>query len=188
MPASDCWRAGTSGTFRTRLGRRNPLRFGETRVADGEEVDLRCRWVVDAMGRRRFLQRKLGSERRSKGDSAAPPGSGLTTGSMSPISFPKRTATGTSALRKTVIHSTNHLVGYGYWVWLIPLSNGGTSIGIVTREDIHPPAEYRTYELAMEWLQKHEPVLAERTYRIGSPLDFRWIHKYSYSSQKAILC
>ena len=34
--------------------------------------------------------------------------------------------------------STNHLVGAGYWVWLIPLGSGATSVGIVTDETIHP--------------------------------------------------
>src|SRR6202035_3754956 len=27
--------------------------------------------------------------------------------------------------------STNHYMGYGYWVWIIPLGNGDTSIGVV---------------------------------------------------------
>src|SRR6185295_12928881 len=27
--------------------------------------------------------------------------------------------------------ATNHYVGFGYWVWAIPLGNGETSVGIV---------------------------------------------------------
>ena len=35
-------------------------------------------------------------------------------------------------------HSTTHLIGRGYWVWLIPLGSGGISIGIVVDETLHP--------------------------------------------------
>ena len=31
--------------------------------------------------------------------------------------------------------STNHLMGAGYWVWLIPLGSGSTSVGIVADDD-----------------------------------------------------
>ena len=34
-------------------------------------------------------------------------------------------------------HSTNHLMGRGYWFWLIPLGNGSTSLGIVADATIH---------------------------------------------------
>ena len=34
--------------------------------------------------------------------------------------------------------STNHLLGQGYWVWLIPLSSGSISIGICADPRYHP--------------------------------------------------
>jgi hypothetical protein len=56
-------------------------------------------------------------------------------------------------------------------------------VGIVAYEDIHPFAEFKTYPLAMEWLQNHEPALAAYlTDRV--PLDFRGMRRYSYSSQQ----
>jgi hypothetical protein len=56
--------------------------------------------------------------------------------------------------------STNHLMNKGYWVWLIPLGSGATSVGIVTDETIHPQHTYgRSYAIALEWLHEHEPVL-----------------------------
>src|SRR5205809_1084500 len=57
--------------------------------------------------------------------------------------------------------STNHLMGRGYWVWMIPLSSGNTSIGIVTDERIHPFKTYSTESTARQWLAEHEPTLAE---------------------------
>ncbi len=48
--------------------------------------------------------------------------------------------------------STNHLVGAGYWVWLIPLSSGSHSVGIVADPRLHPLEEMNTFERAMQWL------------------------------------
>ena len=35
-------------------------------------------------------------------------------------------------------YSTNHLLGEGYWVWLIPLSTGPISIGVCADPRFHP--------------------------------------------------
>jgi hypothetical protein len=52
--------------------------------------------------------------------------------------------------------STNHLLGKGYWVWIIPLASGATSIGIVADPQFHPYAEFNTFERAMQWLKKNQ--------------------------------
>lgn len=57
-------------------------------------------------------------------------------------------------------HSTNHLMGRGYWVWLIPLGSGSTSVGIVADNDLHPYARLNRYERARDWLREHEPQCA----------------------------
>lgn len=76
-----------------------------------------------------------------------------------------------------------HLCGQGYWVWLIPLGTGYTSIGIVAKQEIHPLKSYHNYELAYQWLQKNEPILA--LHLAGKqPLDFMKMPKYSYSSKQ----
>ncbi|MGH2854762.1 MAG: NAD(P)/FAD-dependent oxidoreductase, partial [Solirubrobacteraceae bacterium] len=56
--------------------------------------------------------------------------------------------------------STNHLCGQGYWVWLIPLSSGPISIGIVADPRFHPYERIDTQEAAMAWIAEHEPQLA----------------------------
>ena len=43
-------------------------------------------------------------------------------------------------------YSTNHLCGQGYWVWMIPLSSGPISIGIVADPRFHPYEEMKTLE------------------------------------------
>ena len=66
--------------------------------------------------------------------------------------------------------STNHLMGKGYWVWLIPLGSGSTSIGIVADDDLHPYARINRFERAMDWLREFEPQCAAvvEAHAIGS--------------------
>ena len=53
--------------------------------------------------------------------------------------------------------STVHLMDKGYWVWLIPLSSGNTSIGIVADPQFHAFEEFNTLDKAMNWLSVNEP-------------------------------
>ena len=41
--------------------------------------------------------------------------------------------------------ATNHLMGEGYWVWIIPLIAGKTSIGIVADPKYHPFNDFNTF-------------------------------------------
>src|SRR6185295_14420207 len=56
--------------------------------------------------------------------------------------------------------STNHLMGAGYWVWLIPLGSGSTSFGIVADGDMHPFHRINRFERAVAWLREFEPQCA----------------------------
>ena len=78
--------------------------------------------------------------------------------------------------------STNHLMGQGYWVWLIPLASGATSVGIVVDAKRHPISSLHTHERALEWLQCHQPQCHAA---VGSEaMDFHRFHRYAYSSQR----
>lgn len=151
--------------------------------ADKVERTLRCRFVVDATGRRRLLHRKLDLGRenghkisaawwRMKGEYDVEKMAGPHTPLWKPPHQERRW------------FSTNHLMGYGYWVWMIPLVSGNTSIGIVADETIHPVQDsYNTYEGALEWLRKHEPTLATFL-QDGELLDFRVIKHASYHASQ----
>ena len=58
--------------------------------------------------------------------------------------------------------STNHLMGEGYWVWLIPLSSGPITIGVCADPRFHPFEEINELDGMMDWLKRHEPQLARR--------------------------
>lgn len=55
--------------------------------------------------------------------------------------------------------STNHLVGRGYWVWLIALSDGSTSVGVVSDPTVHAAAALDTLSATRDWIAKYEPEL-----------------------------
>jgi len=145
--------------------------------------EARCRWVVDAMGRRRYLQYKLGLDKESEGmfNSVWFRVRGkFRIGDFVP---PEETLWHERA-EEDRWHSTNHLMGPGYWVWLIPLGPDNTSVGIVASEAIHPFSTYNTYEKALRWLEAHEPLVA-RDVGQYELLDFLKLKNYSYSSKQA---
>lgn len=144
---------------------------------------IKSRWVVDAMGRRRFIQKKLGLAKPNHNNYSAVwfrVEGRFDVSNFVPASEEKWHRRVPNNNR---YYSTNHLCGEGYWVWLIPLSTGYTSIGIVARQDIHPLKNYHNYELAFQWLRENEPVLAAHL-EGKSPEDFRKMPKYSYSSKQ----
>ena len=55
--------------------------------------------------------------------------------------------------------STNHLMGRGYWIWLIPLSSGVTSVGVVSDPEL-VPALPDTFSGLSSWIEAHDPRLA----------------------------
>jgi hypothetical protein len=70
-------------------------------------------------------------------------------------SFRKRMLTG---FRQ---YSTNHLMGRGYWVWLIRLASGSTSVGIVADPRLHPLAGFNQVEHFLDWLDTEEPQVGD---------------------------
>jgi flavin-dependent dehydrogenase len=150
---------------------------------NGNVGKVRSRWVIDAMGRRLFLQKKLNlTKGRNKKCSAV----WFRLNGRIDVSdlVPRDLARWHNRVPNDIrYYSANHLMGKGYWVWLIPLSSGNTSIGIVALEDIHPFSEFNTHKLALHWLRKHEPALA-RYIEDREPLDFRCMRHYSYSSKQ----
>jgi flavin-dependent dehydrogenase len=152
-------------------------------TASGEAATLRARWVVDATGRRRLLQNQLGSTRtRGRPCSAAwfrVPGR-LDVDAFVPRS--EREWHGRLPEKQRYL-STNHLMGPGYWVWLIPLPSDHTSVGIVGLDEMHPPRELASWPRTLDWLERHEPVL-RAALDATEPVDFHSIRRYSVSSRK----
>ena len=104
------------------------------RVGD-EERSVRTRWVVDASGRRAATARHQETWRRTPGH----PTASVWARFRGTLDFdaPELMAE-YPALRKNFFGTrhtaTNHLIGDGWWAWIIPLKNGDTSIGVTWDE------------------------------------------------------
>lgn len=150
---------------------------------DGTHRGIRARWVLDASGRTALLKRKFGL--------AKPNGHQVNAVWFRidhPIdidewsSLPSWHQRITDGRRRL---STNHLVGEGYWVWLIPLASNSISVGIVADAAIHPFEKINRFERALTWLREHEPQCAEavETHR-DKLLDFKVLRNYSYGCEQ----
>jgi flavin-dependent dehydrogenase len=119
---------------------------------------ITARWVVDASGRAGLLKRQLGLVRPSThGANAAWWRVRRRVRIDDWSSDPAWRSRVPSGLRW---QSTNHLMGVGYWVWLIPLGSGSTSFGIVADGDLHPFHRINRFERAVAWLREFEPQCA----------------------------
>jgi flavin-dependent dehydrogenase len=137
------------------------------------------RWIVDASGRAGLIKRQLGLA-RAVGHGANASWfrikSRLRVDDWS--SDPSWQSRVGGGLRW---QSTNHLMGRGYWVWLIPLGSGSTSVGIVADGDIHPFARINRLERAIEWLREFEPQCADVVEaHAGEVEDFLALRHYAH--------
>ena len=142
-----------------------------------------ARWVVDASGRNRTLPRQLHLKSANGHHCNAAwlrVATEIDVGQWSDDpDWQARLIEGERAM------STNHLMGEGYWVWLIRLASGATSVGIVADPAFHPFDGFNTLDRATAWLREHEPqfaaILAEHDDLI---MDFRVRKNYSHSVTK----
>jgi len=142
-----------------------------------------ARWVVDASGRNRILPRHLQLRRANKHNCNAVwlrVATEIDIGQWSDDpGWHARIIEGDRAL------STNHLMGEGYWVWLIRLASGSTSVGIVADPAFHAFEDFNTLAKAQSWLREYEPqcadVLARHEHLIK---DFRVMKHYSHGAAK----
>ena len=144
-------------------------------------AETTSRWVVDASGRNRALPRQLDLKRTTEHHCNAVwfrVATEIDIGGWSDDSaWQARLIEGDRAM------STNHLMGEGYWVWLIRLASGATSVGIVADPAFHPFDEFNTLDKAKAWLRAHEPQCAAIIAGHDDLIkDFRVMKKYSHSA------
>ena len=152
-------------------------------IGSSNPPKIQARWVVDATGRRRLLQKKLGLTRPGKKQYSSiwfRVNGRLDINDFVSADHRAWHARVPDRLR---YYSTNHLMGAGYWIWIIPLSTDFTSVGIVVNEEFHPFDGLNTYERASRWFEIHEPTLAAHLEN-RPPVDFKCMRSYNYSSQQ----
>ena len=132
--------------------------------------EVQARWIVDASGRVALLARQLGHWQANTDHPvnslwARFRGVKDWDGPELRAKFPcwaKATRTGRT-------WATNHLMGYGWWCWIIPLRGGDTSIGLVYDSRLYRPPEggtigerlkahFATHPVGREILGEVEPI------------------------------
>lgn len=165
------------------------VEFGDERhtVAlshESGDVSVTARWVSDATGRANLLRRKLdiGTETGHNINAAwFRLAGGLDFEAWSDDEewlnrMPER------GLR---LYSTTHLIGEGYWLWLIQLASGPISIGVCADPRVHPFEQINSFDGFVDWMREHEPQLAEAVDgRRDDVLDFLRVENFSYASSR----
>ena len=150
---------------------------------DGTTHALACRWVVDASGRVGLLKRKLDLAMANAHNANAV--WWRVDGFVDPNAWSEDTQWLQRCDPPDRWRSTNHMCGPGYWFWLIPLSSGAHSLGIVCDADMHPLDTMNTHAKAMDWLRRHQPQVAASLDRSEHTLqDFMFLRKFSYGCKQ----
>jgi flavin-dependent dehydrogenase len=148
--------------------------------SDAPAKTVSCRWVVDAMGRRKFLRKKFGLEKKfSRRHNAV----WFRLGGRLDVdeAVSKERTEWHARVIEPRWHSTNHFMFDGGWVWAIPLFPDQTSVGIVTTEALHPIESFNTIERAMDFVAARVPAF-DAPMRELPVLDFLALRDYSYSA------
>lgn len=144
---------------------------------------LSCRWLVDASGREAVLHRQL--DLREDSGHSAHAGWFRIEGKLDINDWVVGTDGEARWNREDWSserwRSTNHLMGRGYWAWIIPLASGNTSIGVVVHDEYHGFTSVNTLGACLEFLRRHEPQMFAAVKRF-SVMDFRCLRGYSHGA------
>lgn len=142
-----------------------------------------ARWVVDASGRAGLLKRKLGLAEDNAHDANAVwlrVDARLDPNDWSGDADWINRCTPPERWR-----STSHLCGPGYWLWLIPLSSGSHSVGIVADAAMHPLSGMNSFDKAMQWMHVHQPRVAQALEPLRDRLqDFAFLRNFSHGCRQ----
>jgi flavin-dependent dehydrogenase len=145
---------------------------------------VKGRWVVDATGQSSMLKRKLGLAQDVEHTINAAwlrlsGGIDVDDWSNDPDWHAR------VAGRGVRVASTNHLIGEGYWVGMIPLVSGPISVEIAADPRFHPWGRIETLDAAIDWLREHEPQLASAIDgRRDQIEDFLAVQDFAYGCER----
>ena len=148
-------------------------------IVDGETVHLRCRWVIDASGRSRWLGKQVTTYTRPRCPQRSTYWFRLA--DFQPF-LERLEPTMRRPLKYDLWYTTHHLMGHGNWVWAIPLKSKEherlISVGITTRPDVfdHPMNSLDDF---LAHLDTEHPAISEMV-RSGQVLDTNTYRNYLY--------
>ena len=148
---------------------------------DGNVVELHPRWLVDATGRQGVMRKNM---KLTRGAHHVASSGWYRIKGRFDITEMVPASEAEWHRRPVASHrwlSTNHFMGEGYWVWVIPLSTGMTSIGLVIHEDTHDKSNIAGLEATQAFIKKHEPHLAAALEKYPVE-DFLCLRNYAYTN------
>ena len=155
-------------------------------IHEGENREKTARWVVDACGRAAILRRQLNLELDSGHKVNAVwfrLNCKIQVDDWGSSEQWKQQQVGGHPQSRWL--STNHLMGEGYWVWLIPLASGATSVGIVADQRLHPLSELNRFDRALTWLKHHQHLCAAAIEKNRDLLmDFKVLKNFSHDCRQ----
>jgi len=183
--AAEC-RAQGIGLFDQTTIRNIKLSAGQHCVtvrSDDSEQTIQARYLVDASGRRAWLRTQGVLKKELHHDNHAV--WFRVEGSLDVDSWSQNQEWLARCHGSPRRLSTNHFTGPGYWVWLIPLASGTTSVGVVFDPMLLALETVNTHERFMRWLASEHPLVAAV---VGSRavLDFHVLKNYAIGSQQVM--
>lgn len=152
-------------------------------LIDNEKKGVSCSWLIDASGRSSLLKRKLKLQQKIAHDVNAAwfrIDKVLDVRDWSDNSNWQSEVSGNFRRESTI-----HLVGDGYWVWIISLPGDHTSVGVVAKNSIHDFSILNTREKTLEWLAKYEPLAWDNIYPFQEKIvDFKVMKEFAHDCKQ----
>ena len=152
--------------------------------AAGARQTLRARWLVDATGRNRVLQKQLQLQETVKEQKNV---FWFRLKNFNPEIISHIRALKEPNRCYVPYYATHHFFGKGNWIWCIPMRSPDNepliSIGITYRKDVYPHGEVRTMEQFLDCVGREHPVLVELI-RSGTIVDTNFYSSYMWECRQ----
>jgi len=126
-------------------------------VRDRSKTTIRAKWIIDATGRKRFLNNTL--VRDNVQIEPKPNTASFWVRIKNPDRSPFHETLQDERTFSAPYYATNHFFGTGYWIWTIPLKSDELSVGIVFDKDIIPIKEMFGREKFFDFLKKEQKII-----------------------------
>ena len=147
----------------------------------GTEKALRCRYLVDASGRRALLRNHTSSGRPARHNHHAV--WFRVEGHLDVDAWGADGPWRDRCAGRPRRLSTNHFTGPGYWLWLIPLSSHATSVGLVFDPKAVRMEDVRTRPRLLRWLLREHPLVASKIADCKA-IDHHVVENYAIGSSR----
>ncbi|MGC1416232.1 MAG: tryptophan 7-halogenase [Candidatus Acidiferrum sp.] len=152
--------------------------------SDGQKQTLTARWLIDATGRNRLLQKHLQLQEKVQEQKDV--------FWFRLSNFNQEILSQIHALKKEhrnyiPYFATHHFFGKGNWIWYIPMRSPDNaplvSIGITYRKDVYPHGEIHTMEQFLDCVAREHPMLVELI-RTGNVVDTNFYGSYMWECRQ----